>query len=75
MNFNPGCDTGWFGVDCSEKCDHCMNNATCGIERGDCDAFGCANFGIQPPLCKGKIRIMNVLYSKHKTLVLDIRIL
>nr|XP_022312103.1 receptor-type tyrosine-protein phosphatase U-like [Crassostrea virginica] len=47
-----GCDTGWFGFDCSEKCDHCMNNATCGIEQGECDTFGCAHFGVQPPLCK-----------------------
>lgn len=52
-----------------------MNNATCGIEQGDCDALGCANFGVRPPLCKGNIRIMNMFYDKPKKQVLDIRIL
>lgn len=36
-----GCEVGYYGENCS-TCDHCKNNATCGVERGECDSFGCA---------------------------------
>lgn len=36
-----GCEIRYYGENCS-TCDHCKNNATCGIERGECDSFGCA---------------------------------
>lgn len=49
-----GCETGHYGEDCSKKCDHCRNNATCGIQNGECDHNGCASPVYQPPLCKGK---------------------
>lgn len=38
----PGCEVGYYGEDCSKKCDHCKNNASCGIQNGECDRFGCA---------------------------------
>ncbi|XP_065938287.1 protein draper-like [Magallana gigas] len=47
-----GCETGHYGEDCAKKCDHCKNNATCGIQNGECDDNGCASPGYQPPLCK-----------------------
>nr|XP_022312100.1 uncharacterized protein LOC111117327 isoform X1 [Crassostrea virginica] len=47
-----GCDTGRFGVNCSRTCDHCKNKATCGIEHGECDDYGCAVPGLQPSLCE-----------------------
>lgn len=37
-----GCEVGYYGEDCSKKCDHCKNNASCGIQNGECDRFGCA---------------------------------
>lgn len=49
-----GCETGHYEEDCSTKCNHCNNNATCGIHNGECDDNGCASSGYQPPLCKGK---------------------
>ncbi|XP_065938298.1 uncharacterized protein [Magallana gigas] len=50
-----GCDSGHYGENCSSNCDHCKNNATCGIQNGECDNNGCAGPGYQPPLCKGCI--------------------
>lgn len=37
-----GCEVGYYGENCSRTCDHCKNNATCGVESGECDRFGCA---------------------------------
>nr|XP_034319766.1 uncharacterized protein LOC105348378 isoform X2 [Crassostrea gigas] len=50
-----GCDVGYYGENCSDRCYHCKNNATCGIQHGDCDDSGCVNPGKQPPRCKGCI--------------------
>ncbi|XP_052695519.1 uncharacterized protein LOC128173882 [Crassostrea angulata] len=47
-----GCNVGYYGENCSKKCDRCSNNTTCGIENGECDALGCSNNGYQPPLCQ-----------------------
>lgn len=33
-----GCETGRFGGNCTNTCDHCKNPANCGIELGECDA-------------------------------------
>ena len=51
---NKAVDTGRFGVNCTKTCDHCKNSETCGIERGECDALGCADSGFQPPMYVGK---------------------
>ena len=48
-----GCETGRYGDDCTNTCDHCKNPATCGIEQGECDDLGCAVSSFQPPLCVG----------------------
>ncbi|XP_078330826.1 uncharacterized protein LOC144624752 [Crassostrea virginica] len=46
-----GCETGYYGINCSNTCTHCKNNSTCDIETGDCDKSGCALFGYRPPAC------------------------
>uniref|UniRef100_K1QG63 protein-tyrosine-phosphatase n=1 Tax=Magallana gigas TaxID=29159 RepID=K1QG63_MAGGI len=46
-----GCNPGYFGDDCSKKCDHCENNATCGANTGECDALGCSDKRYQPRFC------------------------
>lgn len=48
-----GCETGTYGESCSKKCNQCKNNATCGIQYGECDGSGCIGL-YKPPLCKGK---------------------
>lgn len=40
--FLLGCEVGYYGKNCSMTCEHCKNNATCGIRNGECDSFGCA---------------------------------
>lgn len=47
---------GYYGRNCRNKCDHCKNSVTCGVQNGECDALGCINDGYQPPLCTGKIK-------------------
>uniref|UniRef100_A0A8W8NPK4 protein-tyrosine-phosphatase n=1 Tax=Magallana gigas TaxID=29159 RepID=A0A8W8NPK4_MAGGI len=47
-----GCEVGYYGRNCTNKCDHCKNSVTCGVQNGECDALGCINDGYQPPLCK-----------------------
>ena len=49
-----GCETGYYGINCSNTCTHCKNNSTCDIETGDCDKSGCALYGYRPPACNGK---------------------
>lgn len=49
------CKTGYYGEDCSNKCNHCKNNASCTLQSEECDALSCAYPGYQPPLCKGKM--------------------
>nr|XP_034321631.1 receptor-type tyrosine-protein phosphatase epsilon-like isoform X2 [Crassostrea gigas] len=46
------CEVGYYGRNCTNKCDHCKNSVTCGVQNGECDALGCINDGYQPPLCK-----------------------
>lgn len=41
--FLLGCDTGYYGEDCSKTCEHCINNNTFGIHNGNCDDTGCAS--------------------------------
>lgn len=53
MLINQGCETGTYGESCLKKCYHCKNNATCGIQNGECDGSGCIGL-YKPPLCKGK---------------------
>lgn len=52
--FDLGCNVGFYGEDCSKKCNHCRNNATCRIQNGECDDLGCSNKGYQPPSCQRK---------------------
>lgn len=58
-----GCDSGHYGENCSSNCDHCKNNATCGIQNGECDNNGCAGPRYQPPLCKGKYLVFDKGFS------------
>lgn len=53
LQFFTGCDVGYYAENCSDRCDHCKNSASCGIQHGDCDENGCVYPGYQPPLCKG----------------------
>uniref|UniRef100_K1QV61 Multiple epidermal growth factor-like domains 11 n=1 Tax=Magallana gigas TaxID=29159 RepID=K1QV61_MAGGI len=46
-----GCETGFYGENCSSTCDHCKNTETCGIVNGHCDEQGCALSGFQAPKC------------------------
>ncbi|XP_061190208.1 multiple epidermal growth factor-like domains protein 6 [Saccostrea echinata] len=46
-----GCQTGFYGENCSLTCDHCMNPSSCDIDSGECDISGCAHAGLQPPTC------------------------
>ncbi|XP_065938256.1 receptor-type tyrosine-protein phosphatase alpha-like isoform X2 [Magallana gigas] len=46
------CEVGYYGRNCTNKCDHCKNSVTCGVQNGECDALDCRNDGYQPPLCK-----------------------
>lgn len=54
--FYLGCEVGYYGRNCTNKCDHCKNSVTCGVQHGECDALGCINEGYQPPLCNGKTK-------------------
>uniref|UniRef100_K1PXV5 Multiple epidermal growth factor-like domains 10 n=1 Tax=Magallana gigas TaxID=29159 RepID=K1PXV5_MAGGI len=45
-----GCETGFYGDNCSKSCDHCVNNKYCDIDTGQCDDLGCA-LQHQPPSC------------------------
>lgn len=51
-----GCKVGFYGKNCANKCDHCKNSVTCGVQNGECDALGCIDDGYQPPLCKSKTK-------------------
>lgn len=64
LQFFTGCDVGYYGENCSDRCYHCKNNATCGIQHGDCDDSGCVNPGKQPPRCKGLKRNRDVKENK-----------
>lgn len=57
-----GCETGNYGGDCSKKCDHCKNNASCAIQNGECDDIGCASPVYQHPLCKGKFLPLDIVF-------------
>nr|XP_022311328.1 protein draper-like isoform X2 [Crassostrea virginica] len=46
-----GCETGRYGENCSNTCDHCKNKDHCNITSGSCDIHGCANQNMIPPLC------------------------
>lgn len=53
--FLIGCTPGYYGDDCSKKCDHCENNAACGAKTGECDVLGCSNKRYQPRFCTSKM--------------------
>lgn len=61
------CKTGYYGDDCSKKCDHCKNNASCISKSEECDIFGCAYPGYQPPSCKGTISTTQEKFHKQIT--------
>nr|XP_022312503.1 protein jagged-1-like isoform X2 [Crassostrea virginica] len=50
-----GCDLGKYGVNCNKTCNHCKNNATCGVVSGKCNEEGCAHPGFQAPYCQNCI--------------------
>lgn len=62
-----GCEVGYYGKNCSTTCDHCKNNASCGIQSGECDSLGCATGYIktgQSETCERKtIHILIILIS------------
>lgn len=63
--FYLGCEVGYYGRNCTNKCDHCKNSVTCGVQHGKCDALGCINDGYQPPLCKGKTKGFFFFFFKY----------
>lgn len=62
--FLIGCKLGYHGDECSKKCDHCENNATCGAKTGACDALGCSDKRYQPRFCTSKMCLSFNIYRR-----------
>lgn len=61
ISLYSGCEKGHYGENCSNNCNHCMNNATCGIRSGQCDDLGCAQGYVandKSPFCECKAVII-----------------
>lgn len=43
--FYLGCEVGYYGKNCINKCDYCKNSVICGVLNGECDVLGCINDG------------------------------
>lgn len=51
MSFHlKDCDSGLYGVDCSENCGNCLNESQCSNINGTC--FTGCNAGYEGDLCK-----------------------
>lgn len=64
--FHLGCEVGYYGRNCTNKCDHCKSSVTCGVQNGECDVLGCINDGYQHPLCQRKTKCI-VYFFKYNT--------
>lgn len=63
-----GCEKGYYGKNCSNKCEHCKNNTSCGIRSGRCDDLGCAKGYIvtdQSPYCNKHAKTVGMEKTVH----------